>query len=160
MEAIIATIIAALVPALLAWFFSGSTTTKVENTQGLEGMDRKSLSGTGDLTLKDLPNICLMGAVLLMLGLSGCAFGGSKVEVRYKLVEPGDVVECVEGRVKVRTPGSDDVGEIESAGNVQMPKSVYRQLRENWVKNNPGAAVPDTKPVVPVAPGEKPKPTQ
>jgi hypothetical protein len=151
MAATLATILAAVIPALLAWFFSGSNENKVITHEGLQDMDRKDLSGNGDLTLKDLPGICLVGAVLLML--SGCAFGGGKDTHHYHLVEPGAVVECVSGRVKVRTPGTNEVGEIESAGNVQMPKSVYRSLRENWILNHPtGAPVPDTKPA------EKPAP--
>lgn len=169
MEGMIAAIIATLVPALLAWFFSGSTTTKVETTPGLEGLDRKSLSGNGDLTLKDLPNICLVGAVLLLL--SGCALGGAQVVVKYKLVEPGDVVEIVDGKpmkpyqaekngdVQVRVPGSDDVGPVDPAGCVMMPRSTYRLLRADWEKNHPNQPVPDVKPPVPVIPGDKPKPT-
>jgi hypothetical protein len=154
MAVTIATILAAVIPALLAWFFSGSTSTKVVTHEGLEDMDRANLAGNGDLTLKDLPGICLI--LGLGLGLSSCAFGGGKDTHHYHLVEPGAVVECVEGRVKVRSPGTNAVGEIESAGNVQMPKSVYRTLRENWIQNHPtGAPVPDTKPPVPV---EKPTP--
>jgi len=169
MTAMIAAILAALIPALLGWFFSGSTTTKVETTPGLEGLDRKSLSGNGDLTLKDLPNICLLGAVLL--GLSGCALGGARVEIKHKLVEPGDVVEIVDGKpmkpyqaekngdVQVRVPGSDDVGPVDPAGMVMMPRSTYRLLRADWEKNHPGAPVPDAKPPIAAVPAEKPKPT-
>lgn len=169
MEAMIVAIIAALVPALLAWFFSGSTTTKVETTPGLEGLDRKSLSGNGDLTLKDLPNICLLGAVLLLL--SGCAVGGAQVVIKHKLVEPGDVVEIVDGKpmkpyqaeangdVQVRVPGSDEVGPVDPVGKVMMPRSTYRLLRADWEKNHPSQPVPDTKPAPVTVPVDKPKPT-
>jgi hypothetical protein len=105
-----------------------------------------------------------LGAVLLMLGLSGCALGGAKVEIRYKLVEPGDVVEIVDGKpmepfqakkngdVQVRVSGSNDVGPIDPVGKVMMPKSTYRMFRAEWEKNHPNTPVPDTKPVPPVQP--------
>lgn len=132
--------------AFFPWLSSGSSSTKVETVPGLQGLDRKSLTGTDGLTLKDLPGLSVL---LCLLFLPGCF--GSQTVVKYKLVEPGAVAESVGGKVKVRSPGSDDVGEVESAGMVLMPKSVYRGLRDNWIKNNPVVEVPDTKPV------EKPK---
>lgn len=132
----------AFLRAFLPWFFSGSESTKVTNTVGLKDMDKKTLSGTNGLTAKDLPALAVLGALLLC---GGCALGGSHIEHQYHLVEPGDVVECVSGKVKVRNPGTHDVGDHDAAGKVIMPKSVYRQLRAEWIRTH-GEAVPDTKP--------------
>ena len=136
-------IILKVLATLLPWIFSGQETTKVTTQPGLEGMDRASLSGTKDLNPRDLPALAMVFGTIL-LGLGGCAFGGAQVVHHYKLVEPGGVVEAVDGKVKVRSPGTDDVGEISAAGHVLMPKSVYRELRQEWLKAHPETA--DTRP--------------
>jgi len=121
--------------AFLPWFFSGETTTKVRTHAGLADMDREYVSGTNGLSAKDLPALLLAGGCLFWL--SGCAFGGAKVEHTYHLVEPGAVVEAVAGKVKVRAPGTDAVGDYDPIGKVIMPKSVYREMRAAWIEKHP-----------------------
>lgn len=121
-----------ILSAVLPWLFSGETKAKVTNHAGLEDMD--NLSGTKDLTAAALPVLMALCCLLL----SGCA----RETHHYHLVEPGAVVEAVEGKVKVRSPGTDAVGDYDPVGKVIMPKSVYRQLREEWIKAHPEATEP------------------
>ena len=147
--------ITAILQALLPWFFSGSTSTKVTTHPGLAGMDRAQLAGTSGLTAAELPALFLLFCLSLML--TGCAFGGAKETHTYHSVEPGQVVECVAGRpmkqgqvradgkMLVKAPDSEDVGDYDPVGKVLLPKSVYRTLRDEWVKNHGETPTPDTE---------------
>lgn len=121
-----------LLQGLLPWLFSGEKKTEVKTHEGLKDMDR--VNPGKKLDAKDLPPLLVC---VLPFVLSGCVtLGGAKVTNRYHLVEPGAVVECVEGRIKVRSPGTDDVGDYDPVGKVIMSKSVYKEMREAWLKEH------------------------
>lgn len=131
MAAILGEVIYGILRFLLPWLCSGEEKTSVESHAGLEGMDRKGKP----LSAGDLP---ILIALACVLALPGCM--GTVVEHHYHLVEPGGVVEVVEGKVKVRSAGTSDVGEYDPVGKVLMPKSVYEELRAAWLKEHPEAS--------------------
>ena len=124
-----------LLKALLPWFFSGSEKNTSDNTQGLPSADRKPGQADKKLRPEDLPKLLL--AFGLALALSGCVFGGTNVVHKYHSVEPGDVVEVVDGKVKVKDPKKpDEVGSYDPIGKVLLPKSVYADMREAWLEKH------------------------
>ncbi len=46
-----------LLAKLIPWMFSGQNVETVGRTEGLEGLDRESVTGVGDLTPEDLPDL-------------------------------------------------------------------------------------------------------
>lgn len=124
-----------LLKALLPWFFSGSETTTSTNTEGLKNADRKPGQADKRLRAEDLPKLALFAA--LSLCLTGCVFGGTNIVHKYHSVEPGDVVEVVDGKVQVKDPKHpDEVGSYDPIGKVLLPKSIYSDMRQAWIEKN------------------------
>jgi hypothetical protein len=46
-----------LLAKLIPWMFSGKNVKTVGRTEGLEGLDRNSVTGIADLTPEDLPDL-------------------------------------------------------------------------------------------------------
>ncbi len=135
-------ILAVILPPLLTWFFSGSKTTIITRTPGLEGLDRDTLTGKRDI-MDFLPKLVV---VICFLTIAGCGargalvnVGGSNETIRVVIVEPGDTVEIIDEReleVAVQVPDPSNPGNTMAkiahkklTGSVSMPKSVYRMLR-------------------------------
>jgi hypothetical protein len=53
----LASFLADLLAKLIPWIFSGKKTQKIGRTDGLDGMDRNDVTGTGDLKPEDLPDL-------------------------------------------------------------------------------------------------------
>jgi hypothetical protein len=52
-----ATFLADLLVRLIPWLFSGKTTQHTGHTDGLDGLDQGGVTGTGDLTPENLPDL-------------------------------------------------------------------------------------------------------
>lgn len=128
-----------LLANLLPWIFSGEEKHTVSSVAGLADLDRKNITGVGGLSARDLPSLCVFA--IFITYLSGCAFGGSKVEDRTVFVEAGAVCRIATDK-KIPVVAKDDAGkdiyeERNVGGMIVTPVSVYRELRENWVKTHP-----------------------
>lgn len=53
----LATFLAELLSKLIPWIFSGKTTQQTGHTDGLDGLDQGSVTGTGDLKPENLPDL-------------------------------------------------------------------------------------------------------
>ena len=79
--------------------------------------------------------------IALLVALNGCAMLGREEKNAIILVEPGDVAEVVDDRkVVIQVKYKDEKGETQTAfqkrsiaGQVVMPKSVYRKMRAGYV---------------------------
>jgi hypothetical protein len=126
-----------LLEALLPFIFSGSKTTTVARTAGIEGLDRATVASKTENEGLKLVVIGLLWLPVLFAG--GCAFGGARTEYQVIMVEPGDVVEIADDReiqviAFIPDPKEPDgfrkaVTKKRIAGLAAMPKSVYRELR-------------------------------
>ena len=127
-----------LLRALLPWFFSGEESHTTSEIIGLEDLDYKHLSGTENLSARDLPPLGVILALTLILCMSGCTLGGAKVQHATVFVEPGGVARIGTDK-KLPVVAKDDKGadvyeERNVGGMVVKPKSVYNELREAWLK--------------------------
>jgi hypothetical protein len=77
----------------------------------------------------------------LLVALNGCGMMGRDQKDTIILVEPGDVAEVVDDReVTIQVKYKNEKGETQTAyekrsiaGQVVMPKSVYRKMRAGYV---------------------------
>ena len=83
-------------------------------------------------------------AIGITVALSGCKaiqVGGASEVNTIIFVEPGEVCEIAQDEkieIAVKTPdGKQRTEKKNLAGFVAMPKSVYRQLREDYIKLHP-----------------------
>jgi hypothetical protein len=124
--------------AFLPWMFSGQESHTTSEVVGLEDLDYSNLSGTENLSARDLPPLGVILALTLILCMSGCTLGGAKVQHATVFVEPGGVARIGTDKklpiVAKDSAGADVYEERNVGGMVVMPVSVYRELRDNWEK--------------------------
>jgi len=80
-------------------------------------------------------------AFVTMLAVSGCALGGARETTNVVICEVGEVVEvATDSKIDVivtTDDGKKAIAKKNMAGTVAMPKSVYRAMRECWLKAHP-----------------------
>lgn len=129
---IIGQIIYGLLSAVLPWLFSGKQTDEVKRVTGMKDMDRDSLTGA-----KILPPI------LVLALLTGCVYGGKKLTVNHILIDAGGYVEIAQDEpILLKYMKKESVIEPRNmAGAYAVPKSVYNELRNAWLKTHPESAM-------------------
>lgn len=120
-------LISSILGPVLSWFFSGSETTVVNRSPGVEGLDRATLADAGVSRLPVL--VCLICALPF---IGGCQIGGTHETHDILFVEPGATVEIATDKkipiIAKNAKNEEVLGERSLAGQVSMPKSVYREL--------------------------------